>query len=86
MGDKINGIFELAAAFFVYLHIRKLKEDRAVKGLSIISVVFFSSWSVFNLAFYPINSLLWSFWAGIPVFLANIYYVYLLIKYNKKIT
>ncbi len=84
ISDLINGLFELFASFFVYLHILQLKKDKTVKGLSILAVMFFTTWGYWNCYFYNANNLTLSWIGRIAVAIANTYYVYLLLKYKEK--
>ena len=80
--DFTNGLFELFASLFVILNIRAVLKDRSVKGVSWIAVAFFTLWSAWNVWFYPIQNLMYSFYGGILVCITNFIYLYLLIKYK----
>jgi len=79
--DLINGLFEAFAGLFVLNHCRVLLRDRAVAGVSIASVAFFTLWGVWNLWFYPNLGQLWSLVGGVFVVVANALYVGLLIRF-----
>jgi hypothetical protein len=51
--DKINGLFEFLSGFFILLHCIKMHKDKAVRGVSILAAVYFTSWSYWNLHYYP---------------------------------
>ena len=80
--DLINGLFEALAGLFVLNHCRVLLRDRAVAGVSIASVAFFTVWGVWNLWFYPNLGQFWSLIGGLFVVVANASYVALLIRYS----
>jgi hypothetical protein len=82
IADAVNGFFELVSAFMVYLHIRVIKKDKEVKGMSIVPIVFFTVWGFWNIFFYPYNGLYLSAIAGAVLALVNSYYFYLIMKYK----
>jgi hypothetical protein len=85
IADLINGLFfEMCAGWFVFNHARAVLRDKEVAGLSVVSVIFFASWGIWNLYYYPSLGQMWSFWGGIAVVSANVYWVYLLLKYARK--
>jgi hypothetical protein len=81
--DLINGLFEASAGIFVLNHCRVLRRDRAVAGVSIASVVFFTAWGVWNLFYYPALGQSLSFIGGLFVVVANSIYVGMLLIYSK---
>lgn len=58
--DLINGGFELAGALMNCLSIRALLRDRQVLGVSPWPSVFFLSWGLWNLIYYPSLAQFWS--------------------------
>ncbi len=82
--DLINGCFEAFAGGFAFLNIRKLYKDKQVKGVSLLSVIFFSVWGVWNVIFYPLNGLWISFVGGLVVVILNIIWVFQMRYYIKK--
>jgi len=81
--DLINGAFELAGGLFVLNHCRAVMRDRAVAGVSIVSTVFFTSWGVWNLYYYPSLSQWASFVGGLFIVAANMVWIGLMLKYRK---
>ena len=81
--DLINGLFEAFAGIFVLNHCRVLRRDRAVAGVSIASVAFFTAWGVWNLFYYPTLGQSLSFIGGLFVVVANALYVGMLLSYSK---
>ena len=79
--DLINGLFEAFAGLFVLNHCRVLLHDRAVAGVSIASVAFFTLWGIWNLWYYPNLGQLWSLAGAVFIVLANAVYVGLLIHF-----
>lgn len=80
--DLINGSFEAVAALFTLNHCRVLLRDRAVAGVSIASMAFFTLWGVWNLWFYPHLGQTWSFAGGVLLVAANAVYVVLLCRFS----
>jgi len=83
--DLINGAFETLAGLFVLNHCRVLVKDKAVAGVSILSVAFFTAWGVWNLWYYPALGQTASFIGGLVVVAANLVYVGLLVRYSRGI-
>jgi hypothetical protein len=69
--DMVNGLFELFGALVLSLNVRRIVQDRQLKGVSIWPVVFFALWGFWNLYFYPSVGAFWSFYGGIAVVFVN---------------
>lgn len=82
--DLINGGFELWGGFSILGHCKAVLRDKAVAGVSIPSVVFFTAWGYWNLYYYPSLHQWWSFSGGILIVIANSIWVALLLKYYKR--
>jgi hypothetical protein len=83
--DLINGLFELGATPFLFLHVRRVFLDKQVKGASIYATVFFVTWGFWNcLLFYPLFGLWWSFWGGVPVVAMNSLWLCGMWKYQER--
>ena len=82
--DLINGLFEAFGTIFVYLHIRQIRKDKTVAGISIPAVVFFTSWGFWNIFYYPHLEQWISFVGGLGIVTMNSIWVYYLIKYWKR--
>lgn len=81
--DMMNALFELGGAIAILNHCRVLYKDKVVNGISILSTVFFTLWSVWNIYFYPSLGQWWSFVGGMSIGLANCLWVCLLVKYHR---
>lgn len=81
--DAVNALLELVGGLFVLGHCRAVYRDRAVKGVSILSTVFFLCWGMWNLYYYPSLGQWLSLAGGIFLTLANCLWVVLLIRYRK---
>ena len=82
--DLVNGLFELFGAAFVYLHIRQIRKDKKVAGVSIPAIFFFTSWGFWNLFYYPHLGQWLSFVGGMAIVTTNAVWIYYLIKYSRK--
>lgn len=80
--DLINSLFELFASLFVLNNCRVLYKQKEVKGVSIISTAFFTSWGLWNVFYYPHLGQVLSFYAGIAVLLSNLLWVGMMIYYH----
>ena len=86
VADIINGAFESLAGGAVLFHCYRLYKDKQVKGVSVISTVFFSLWGFWNLYYYPSLDQWVSFWGGISIVTANCIWVGMMIYYKSKET
>ncbi len=84
MMDLINSLFELFASLFILNHCRVLYEHKSVKGVSVVSVIFFTIWGLWNIIYYPSIGQILSFYAGIAVFVTNLIYISMLLYYRSR--
>lgn len=87
--DLVNGLFELAGGLFLTFNLRRLWQDKEVKGVSIPVTVFFFTWGVWNLFYYPHLGQWLSFFGGLLLASANVAWVGLAIYFtyfHKKVT
>ena len=82
--DIVNSSFEGAAALFILNNCRILYRDKILRGISILSTVFFTLWGGWNIYYYPSLNQWASFWGGIVVTCVNVWYVGMMVYYNKK--
>ena len=82
--DLINGAFEAVSAALVYINIKALLRDRQVKGVSLTPAMFFAIWGVWNLVFYPLLNLWWSFLGGLLLTVASVIWLGLAITFNRR--
>lgn len=82
--DLANACFEAGGSIFILNHARVLFEQKLVRGVSLLSVFFFSCWGVFNIFYYNHLEQPFSWFAGIAVLLANTFYLSLIIYYRRK--
>jgi ABC-type transport system involved in cytochrome c biogenesis permease subunit len=66
INDMINGAFELASGFLVYLNLRRIYIDKKIAGISLYPVLFSLVWSYWYLYYYFALNQIASFICGIP--------------------
>lgn len=70
--DIINGLFEASGTLSVINHTRVLWRSRQAHGVSMLSILVFTSWGSWNLYYYPHLGQTMSFLAGVSIMLAEI--------------
>jgi len=80
--DQINGLFELVGALFILNHCRVLYKDKQVRGVSILSTVFFFLWGCWNMFYYPHLDQWFSFYGGLLICASNSLWIFLLLYYK----
>jgi len=80
--DLINGLFEFSGAYFISLSIKKLYNDKCVRGVSWIHAGFFAAWGYWNLYYYPHLNQWLSFLGGCAIVIANSIWLGQLIYYT----
>jgi hypothetical protein len=82
VNDVVNGMFECVGGVLLWGSVRKLWEDREVKGVYWPAWLFYGVWGVWNLVYYPSLDQWCGFVGGLVVTTANITWVvsYLLIR------
>jgi len=69
--DYINGLFEFCGAAFLLVNVVKMYRDKQLKGYHWLPTVFFTSWGLWNLYFYPYLEQWFSFAGGIAIVTVN---------------
>ena len=82
--DIGNALFELVGAFINYLNVRQARIDKFISGVSVWPAVFFTSWGIWNLFYYPFLGQYYSAAAAVPIFVINGWWVYLYCKYGRR--
>jgi hypothetical protein len=82
--DLINGAFEFFGGVALCANIRQLLRDKQVKGIHWGSTIFFTSWGVWNVYYYPHLDQWVSFWGGLFICAANLVWLGLRLKYRKR--
>ncbi len=82
--DAINGAFELGGAFALLLSVRRLHQQKMVRGVSTLAIFFFASWGVWNCWFYPSLGQTFSFYAAMTLTAVNCIYLAQIIFYSRR--
>jgi hypothetical protein len=82
IADLINGCYELLGGIFLLHNCWNLYKDKKVSGVSIPSIVFFTSWGYWNLYYYPSLNQWWSFAGGCLIVIANTLWVTMYFYYK----
>lgn len=80
--DAINAGFEFFGIWFVLHNCWTVWQDKAVAGVSVPAIVFWTTWGGWNVYYYPSLGQMFSFYCGIGVLLANLLYVSMLLYYK----
>ena len=80
--DFINGAFEFVGAGLTWMSIRNLRRDRGYAGIYLPAIVFFMSWGLWNLFYYPHLGQWWSFAGGAFMVVTNIIWIALMWFYG----
>lgn len=72
--DILNGLFEFGGAYMYYISIRHLLRDKTVKGFFWQANLFFMSWGMWNLYYYPHLNQWFSFIGGSTLVLSQLIY------------
>ena len=84
LNDLTNGMFELIGGVLLLLNIRRILIDKAIMGVSWMPVLFFTSWGVWNLYYYPSLNQWCSFVGGLFIVIVNAIWLILVFKYYKR--
>jgi len=84
MLDQVNGFFEMFGGLMMLFSIRKAYKDKEVKGISIPACLFFASWAVFGMVYYPSLGQWWSFAGNVVLATTNVIWASQLVYYSRK--
>jgi hypothetical protein len=82
--DALNGTFEFTGSLLTFNNVRHVIIDRGYAGIWWPAIVFFLSWGLWNLWFYPHLGQTWSFFGGAMLCTANIAWAGVMLAYGKK--
>jgi uncharacterized membrane protein YfcA len=82
--DLINGLFELGGGILLTLNCLRLYKDKALRGVSPLPTVFFTSWGFWNLYFYPSVNAWYSFYGGLLIVVINCFWLGQIIFYSRR--
>lgn len=69
--DLFNALFEAIGALFLLADCRALHRDKQLRGVYWPGRVFFATWGLWNVLYYPAIGQTLSFVAGVAVLVAN---------------
>lgn len=84
LADSLNGSFEAAGSIAVWINVRQLLKDKMIRGSRWEMMLFFTSWSAWNLYYYPHLGQWLSLAGGASLALANAVWTALAVYYIKK--
>ena len=76
--DLVNGLWEAFGSLFILGHVRRALKDKLVRGVWWPATAFFMGWGYWNVYFYPISGLWWSFVGGLFIVATNTVWLALL--------
>lgn len=82
--DMINAVFEGGGAIFLCLNVRRLLRDRSVKGVSLVTTTWWTTWGFWNVYYYRAVTCPASFYAGIAVVAVNAVWLALAVWYARR--
>lgn len=80
--DMVNGLFEFLGSVMLWTNIKQLRKDKEIKGVNWWTVLFFTSWGIWNLFYYSNLNQWCSFVGGISIAFANVVWLVLLLWYK----
>lgn len=80
--DMLNASFELIGALLLWMNVYTLHKEKEVKGVFWPTILFFFSWGVWNLFYYPSLNQWYSFAAGILLASGNGVWVTQIVYYK----
>lgn len=81
-GDLINGIFEALGGAAVWWNVRTILRQKRYAGFSPATTIFFASWGLWNLWYYPSLGQIWSLFGGIIICVGNLAYIVCLFRFR----
>ena len=82
--DLINGLFEISGGFFILMNVRQMWRDKMVRGVHWGPTLFFTSWGLWNLYYYPHLDQWISFAGGMFIVAVNAVWLAMMIYYWRR--
>ena len=79
--DIVNACFEFFGAAVSAFNVRSIVRDKQVQGFNPMTTVFFTSWGIFNMFYYPSLEQWWSFFGGLAIVLVNAVWLFFVCLY-----
>jgi len=70
--DLINGSFEFIGSIALLMNVFRLYKDKRIQGMHWASTLYFTSWGIWNIFYYPSLEQWFSFSGGIFLVTVNI--------------
>jgi hypothetical protein len=80
--DQFNGLFELVGGAMLFRNCWLTYKSKTVKGVSVLTTIFFAGWGLWNLFYYPHLEQWWSFAGGCVIMTANALWIWLMVYYR----
>jgi len=80
--DVTNGGLEIISVWLIAINIRAVLRDKAIAGVTLVSQVAYSVWSLWNCYYYLHLSQVVSGIFAVFVLVANVIYAALMVKYR----
>lgn len=81
--DLFNGLFEFGGSIMLWRNVYQLYKDKMVRGVHWGPTLFFFTWGLWNLFYYPHLDQWWSFAGGLSIVTANGVWAFQMLKYRK---
>lgn len=82
--DVANGSFELLGAALQWVNVRRLWQDRRVRGVDYRVWIFYTLWGGWNLWYYPSLEQWASTAGGVVMVIANLCWISLALKWRNR--
>ncbi len=82
--DLTNGLFELFGGLFALRNCSVILKHKEVRGVSLLSNLFFTSWGFWNTYYYPHLDQWFSFAGGVLLAFANLFWLGLAVYFRRK--
>ena len=81
--DLINGILEILGGVFIFTNVFRIYRTKSSASFHWASALFFTSAGFWNIYYYPHLGQWFSFSGGVFIVLANVTYLFLVMRYWK---
>jgi uncharacterized membrane protein len=82
--DLVNGTFEFLGGFILLTNVWQIYKDKILKGYNPLATVFFMTWGLWNLYFYPYLGQWYSFAGGVFIVAVNTFWLGQIIYYRRR--
>lgn len=82
--DLVNAAFELGGTFLMLPTLIRAWRLGVVQGVHLATPLFFWSWGVWNILYYPSLGQTWSFIAGVLLCITNTFWIYAVWKFTPR--